>query len=183
MAREWDLRAIGEYMVYGNAASPRTAFAAIRSLPPGCLMEVATDAVAPAPEIRRYWRFTPRPDPRLDAGAWLEEVDAILREAVRLRMIADVPLGAFLSGGVDSSLVVAHMARLAPGRVRTFAIGFQEAGWDESPYARAVADHLGTEHTTEIVTPDAVAVLPALVEAFDEPFADPSAIPTWYVSG
>jgi asparagine synthase (glutamine-hydrolysing) len=182
VSREWDPRAIGEFMIYGNAVGPRTAFASVRSLPPGCLLEVDTGAAVPRPEIRRYWRFTPRPDPRLDAGAWLEEVDAVLREAVRLRMIADVPLGAFLSGGVDSSLVVAQMARLAPGRVRTFCIGFEEAGWDESPWALAVAEHLGTEHTTEVVTPDAAAVLPELVECFDEPFADPSAIPTWYVS-
>ncbi len=183
VSREWDLRAFGEYMVYGNAASPRTAFAAVRSLPPGCLAEVATDAVpSPSLEVRRSWRFTPQPDPRLDAGGWLEEVDAVLREAVRLRMIADVPLGAFLSGGVDSSLVVAQMARLAPGRVKTFCVGFEEAGWDEAPYARAVARHLGTDHTEEVVSPDAASVLPELIAAFDEPFADPSAIPTWYVS-
>jgi asparagine synthase (glutamine-hydrolysing) len=182
VGRELDLAALGEAMVYGSVAEPRTAYAAVRALPPGSLMLVDAAAARPQPEIRRWWRFEPRPEPGLDIEEWLDAVDAELREAVRLRMIADVPLGAFLSGGIDSSLVVAHMARLAPGRVETFAIGFDEPGWDESGHAAEVARHLGTEHRMERVTPDAAAVLPELVECYDEPFADPSAIPTWYVS-
>ena len=182
VSRELDLRAAGEFMVYGNTAGHRTIFGAIRRLDPGELMVVETRSAPLAPRIERYFAPDPAVDPRLDERQWLDELDREIAEAVRLRLIADVPLGAFLSGGIDSSLVVAHMARLSPGRVKTFCIGFRETGWDESRHAQAVADHLGTEHATEFVTPDAAAMLPELVSTFDEPFADPSAIPTWYVA-
>jgi asparagine synthase (glutamine-hydrolysing) len=182
VSRRHDLRAAGEYMVYGNVAGTRTIYGGIRRLDPGELMVLETRAAEFAPRIERYFAPDPAPDPRLDEREWLEAVDREIAEAVRLRLIADVPLGAFLSGGIDSSLVVAHMARLIPGKVKTFCIGFRETGWDESRHAQAVADHLGTEHTTEFVTADAAAMLPELVDTFDEPFADPSAIPTWYVA-
>ncbi len=181
-----DLRAAGEYMVYGNVAGPRTIYSGIRRLDPGEMMVIDTRAERISPRIERYFTPDPQPDPKLESRAdereWLDAVDREIAEAVRLRLIADVPLGAFLSGGIDSSLVVAHMARLAPGKVKTFCIGFRETGWDESRHAQAVADHLGTDHQTEFVTPDAAAMLPELVATFDEPFADPSAIPTWYVA-
>jgi asparagine synthase (glutamine-hydrolysing) len=101
---------------------------------------------------------------------------------VRLRLIADVPLGAFLSGGVDSSAVVATMARVGAGRVKTFSIGFADKAYDETRYARVIAERYGTEHEEFVVEPDAAAILPRLVWHYGEPFADPSAIPTWYVS-
>jgi len=110
------------------------------------------------------------------------ELVAHLEEAVHLRMISDVPLGAFLSGGVDSSAVVAMMARAGAGRVKTFSIGFPAKEYDETRYARMVAERYGTEHEEFIVEPDAVAILPKLVWHYGEPFADPSAIPTYYVS-
>jgi asparagine synthase (glutamine-hydrolysing) len=182
ISRAHDRRAAGEYMVYGNVAGTRTIYAGIRRLDPGELMVVETRAERFVPRIERYFAPDPAADPRLDEREWLDAVDREIAEAVRLRLIADVPLGAFLSGGIDSSLVVAHMARLVPGKVKTFCIGFRETGWDESRHAQAVADHLGTEHTTEFVTADAAAMLPELVSTFDEPFADPSAIPTWYVA-
>ncbi len=182
ISREHDLRAAGEYMVYGNVAGARTIYGAIRRLDPGEWMRVETRGAQIATRIERYFAPDPTPDPRLDEREWLDAVDSEIAEAVRLRLVSDVPLGAFLSGGIDSSLVVAHMARLSPGKVKTFCIGFRETGWDESRHAEAVADHLGTEHSTEFVTPDAAAMLPELVATFDEPFADPSAIPTWYVA-
>src|SRR4029079_491747 len=111
-----------------------------------------------------------------------DELLAHLEEAVRLRMIADVPLGAFLSGGVDSSSVFAMRARAGSGPVKTFSIGFPAKEYDETRYARIVADRYGTEHEELVVEPDAASVLPQLVWHYGEPFADPSAIPTWYVS-
>ncbi|MGE5838269.1 MAG: asparagine synthetase B family protein, partial [Acidobacteriota bacterium] len=105
----------------------------------------------------------------------------VLAEAVRLHLLSDVPVGAFLSGGVDSSIVVGLMAEAAP-KVTTFCIGFDEPEYDELPYARAVARHFGTEHHEFVVRPDAVSILDSLIGHFDEPFADSSAIPTWYVS-
>ncbi len=182
VSRELDPAAFGEHMVYGNVVGERTAFRAIRRLAPGTSLLLATGTRQLVPRLERYWRFTPQPDSKLDRAALLDELDATISEAVRLRLISDVPLGAFLSGGIDSSLIVAHMVRHSSAPVETFCVGFHEAGWDESAAAQAVADHLGTRHHLEWVTPDAVAVLPQLVRAFDEPFADPSAIPTWYVS-
>src|SRR5262249_57098019 len=102
--------------------------------------------------------------------------------AVRLHLIADVPVGAFLSGGLDSSVVVASTARTARAPMRTFSIGFREESFSELPYARLVAERFGTRHTEEVVTPDAVSLLDELALFFDEPFADPSALPTFLVS-
>ena len=110
------------------------------------------------------------------------ELVAHLEEAVRLRLVSDVPLGAFLSGGIDSSAVVAMMARAGGGRVKTFSIGFAAKEYDETRYARMVAQRYGTDHEELVVEPDAVAVLPRLVWHYGEPFADPSAVPTWYVA-
>jgi asparagine synthase (glutamine-hydrolysing) len=182
VSRGLDLAAVGEYMAYGNVAGERSVYRHVRRLPPGCALTLETANGSGPPSIAPYWDFRPRPRAALDEEEWLDRLDSTLAESVRLRMIADVPLGAFLSGGVDSSLVVSHMARLAPGRVETFCIGFEEAGWDESSHAAAVADFLGTDHRLERVTPDAAAILPELVAAYDEPFADPSAVPTYYVA-
>lgn len=180
--RTLDHRAAAEFMIYGNTVGEGSIYRGVRRLLPGHHLRIATDDPELAPSIERYWRFEPRPEPALDEAEWLDEVDRTLAESVRLRMIADVPLGAFLSGGIDSSLIVAHMARLSPGRVKTFCIGFEEPGWDESAHAQRVADFLGTEHRLETVRPDALNVLPELVRCYDEPFGDPSAIPTYYVA-
>ncbi len=111
-----------------------------------------------------------------------EELVALLDEAVRIRMISDVPIGAFLSGGVDSSAVVAMMASQSSSRVKTFCIGFDEVNYDERAYARMVADRYDTDHHEMVVRPDALAILPLLIWHYNEPFADPSAIPTYYVA-
>jgi asparagine synthase (glutamine-hydrolysing) len=132
----------------------------------------------------RYWELpSPQPARTLPSPAALQaELVAHLEEAVRLRLMADVPLGAFLSGGVDSSSIVAMMARAGAGRVKTFSIGFNDKNYDERRYARMIAERYGTEHEEFVVEPDAVAVLPKLVWHYGEPFADPSAVPTYYVS-
>jgi asparagine synthase (glutamine-hydrolysing) len=125
-----------------------------------------------------------RNDPAPDETEAVERLDALLRDSIRLRMIADVPLGAFLSGGVDSSIVVASMREVTGGRITTFSIGFEAtaAAWDERPYARQVAERFGTEHHEEILEPKAAELAPLIVRWFDEPFADSSAIATYAVS-
>ena len=181
ISRELDPAGMGEAMVWGHTSGERTAYLEIRRLLPGHSLTLAVDGPRDL-RIVPYWSFEPRPDPDLDPQAWLEELDATISEAVRLRLIADVPLGAFLSGGIDSSLIVAHMVRHAGGSVKSFAVGFSEGDYDESCHAAAVAEVLGTEHRGERVTPDAIAVLPHLVAAYDEPYGDASAIPTYYLS-
>jgi asparagine synthase (glutamine-hydrolysing) len=186
MRREPDLGAIDDYLTLRYVPSPETAFVGVSRLPPAHYLVVEADADGSCrkSEPVRYWELpepcaagaVPKPE------ALHEELLAHLDEAVRLRMIADVPLGAFLSGGVDSSAVVAMMARAGMGRVKTFSIGFLAKEYDETRYARIVAERYGTEHEEFVVEPDAVSVLPQLVWHYGEPFADPSAIPTWYVS-
>ena len=186
MPREPDLGAIDDYLTLQYVPSPETAFVGVKRLPPAHYLIVEADGAGGWSEAEpvRYWEL---PEPRT-AGplprpeALHEELLAHVDEAVRLRMIADVPLGAFLSGGVDSSAVVAMMARAGSGPVKTFSIGFPAKEYDETRYARIVAKRYGTEHEEFVVEPDAVAVLPQLVWHYGEPFADPSAIPTWYVS-
>ena len=181
-----NLGAIDAYLTWQYVPTPDTAFAGVQRLPPAHYMIVGADGAGRwhEPELVRYWQL---PAPRAAHAAarpaeLRRELVHHLEEAVRLRMIADVPLGAFLSGGVDSSAVVAMMARAGAGRVKTFSIGFPEKQFDETRYARMVAERYATEHEEFIVEPDAVAILPRLVWHYGEPFADPSAIPTWYVS-
>jgi asparagine synthase (glutamine-hydrolysing) len=186
MARIPDLGAIDHYLTLQYVPAQETAFAGIKRLPPAHYLVVGADADGrwQEPELVRYWELPEPQTARAPArpAELQRELVAHLEEAVRLRMIADVPLGAFLSGGVDSSSVVAMMARAGAGPVRTFSIGFPEKEYDETRYARMVARRYGTEHEEFIVEPDAVAILPQLVWHFGEPFADPSAIPTYYVS-
>ncbi len=181
IARRPNLAAIDQYLTLQYVPTPDTAFAGIHRVPPAHYLIVGPDA---APELVRYWELPEQRAARtLPSPAELQrELVAHLEEAVRLRLIADVPLGAFLSGGVDSSAVVAMMARVGGGRVKTFSIGFPAREYDETRYARMVAERYGTEHEEFIVEPDAVAILPKLVWHYGEPFADPSAIPTYYVS-
>ena len=119
---------------------------------------------------------------RSSDGEAIDELRALLRESVELHLESDVPLGAFLSGGIDSSTVVAQMARLVPGRVKTFSIGFEEASHNEAPHAAQVAREIGTEHTELIVRPDADSLVDSVITGFDEPFGDSSALPTFLVS-
>jgi asparagine synthase (glutamine-hydrolysing) len=186
LSRRADLSAIDSYLTFGYVAAPQTAFAGIRKLPAAhyLVLDALPDGSLGEPELVRYWRLPgPRGARRHRPAAELRrELVAQLEEAVRLRLISDVPLGAFLSGGVDSSAVVATMARVGGGRVKTFSIGFSAKEYDETRYARMVAERYGTDHEELVVEPDAIAVLPQLIWHYGEPFADPSAIPTYYVS-
>jgi asparagine synthase (glutamine-hydrolysing) len=186
LPRTADLSAVDDYLTLAYVPAPQTAFVGIRKVPAAhyLVIDARGDGSLAEPEPTRYWRL---PEPRAvrrrrRAADLRRELVAHLEEAVRLRLISDVPLGAFLSGGVDSSAVVAMMARVGAGTVKTFSIGFAAKEYDETRYARMVAERYGTEHEEFVVEPDAVAVLPRLVWHYGEPFADPSAIPTYYVS-
>jgi asparagine synthase (glutamine-hydrolysing) len=171
--------AIVNYLAYGYTPDPDTMFKGIAKLPPGHTLSWQDGAAT----VRQYWDLNFQPDqPARKDAFYLDEVDRLLHEAVKIRLVSDVPLGAFLSGGIDSSLVVAMMARQMGEPVKTFSIGFDDDRYNELPYARMVAKRYGTDHHEEIVKPDAEEVLSDLIRVFDEPFADSSAIPTYYVS-
>jgi asparagine synthase (glutamine-hydrolysing) len=185
IAREPNLVAIDRYLSLGYVPAPQTAFSGIHKLPAAhyLVLQARPAGSLDKPELTRYWRLPePRALRRRSAAELQHELVTLLEEAVRLRLISDVPLGAFLSGGVDSSAVVAMMARVGGGTVKTFSIGFSAKEYDETRYARMVAQRYATDHREFVVEPDAVAVLPRLVWHYGEPFADPSAIPTYYVS-
>jgi asparagine synthase (glutamine-hydrolysing) len=186
-AGEIDRDAVALYMRHGYVPSPHCIYKGLQKLPAGSMLTL--NSVEGAPEIRRYWSaealaLEGRKSPVQGSEAeGIEELHQLLLRAVRLRMIADVPLGAFLSGGVDSSTVVALMQAQSERPVKTFTIGFHEDGYNEAVDARKVAEHLGTEHTELYLTPkDAQDVVPLLPEMYDEPFADASQIPTFLVS-
>jgi asparagine synthase (glutamine-hydrolysing) len=180
LPRELDWSALQSYLTFRYVPSPATIFRAIRKLPPASYL--ALDLDRGELEVRRYWDLRFAPDERCSDTEWLEELRWHLREAVRSHLVSDVPIGAFLSGGMDSATVVALMAQATPTPIRTFSIGFNETGFDELAYARLVAARYGTEHYEFVVKPDALEALPRLVWQFDEPFADASALPTYYVS-
>jgi asparagine synthase (glutamine-hydrolysing) len=178
--RELDRDALGEYLTYHYVPAPRTIFASVRKLPPASTLVLPLDGGAP--EISRYWRLRFAPESGIAEGEWIERLGAELSDAVRSHMVSDVPIGAFLSGGMDSSTVVALMAEVSPTPIRTFSIGFDEADFDELRFARQVAARYGTDHYELVVKPSALDVLPKLAWHLDEPFADSSAIPTYYVA-
>ena len=184
-AAEVDRGALASLLRVSCIPAPRTIWRDVFKLPPGAMLTV-TDPAQELPEPRRYWRLedvAAVPRRSLGIAEAGDELEALLRTAVRDRLVSDVPLGAFLSGGVDSSTVVALMAAEASKSPRTFSIGFEAAGFDEAPHARAVAQHLGTDHTELYVSAaDALAVIPRMGELSDEPFADSSLIPTYLVS-
>jgi len=189
--RELDPAALDEYLTYGYIPAPGTAFRNVFKLPPAHFLtlelpepEEEGGVGAVDPKVEPYWRleYTPKLDLDEDEDEAAEALLEILTEAVRLRLIADVPLGALLSGGVDSSVVVALMSRLSDRPVKTFSIGFDEKAFNELPYARLVARRYGTDHHELIVRARALDVLPTLVRHYGEPFADSSAVPSFQVA-
>ena len=171
--------AIAQYLTFGYVPETHCIFEGVRKLPPGHRL---TWEPGGAVRTERYW--SPLRDEREDIsdGEAIDALRALLRESVELHLESDVPLGAFLSGGIDSSTVVAQMARLVPGRVKTFSIGFDEASHNEAPHAALVAREIGTDHTELIVRPDADSLVDSVITGFDEPFGDSSALPTFLVS-
>jgi asparagine synthase (glutamine-hydrolysing) len=178
VSREVDYEALDDYMSFLCVPAPKTAFRSIRKLEPGHWLRWKDGAI----ETRRYWRPDFTQKIKISEEEAIEETTRLLRESTSLRMISEVPLGAFLSGGVDSSTVVALMAAESSRPVKTFSIGFEEEDYSELKYARLVAEHVGAEHNEFTVRPNALEVLPTLVEHYGEPYADSSAIPTFYVA-
>jgi asparagine synthase (glutamine-hydrolysing) len=175
---EADPRAIAHYLTFQYVPAPLSAFRGVRKLPPAHSLLIRNGQV----EERRYWDLHYQPKRAWTDGDAIAALREKLEEAVRIRLISDVPLGAFLSGGIDSGTIVALMAKVSGGRVKTFSIGFEEQEYNELPYARQVAERYGTEHHEFIVRPSALEILPKLVWHYNEPFADSSAIPTFYLS-
>lgn len=177
--REWRPDAIDAYLTLLYIPAPATIYKGIHKLEPGHVLVAENGGV----RISRYWdlAFTGDGNPARE-DEYLEELDALLAESVALRQIADVPLGAFLSGGIDSSAVAAYMVQTSGRPPITISVGFDHAAYDELSHARRVAEHLGCEFHPRTVTPDIVSLLPKLAWHFDEPFADSSAVPTYYVS-
>jgi asparagine synthase (glutamine-hydrolysing) len=176
--RAISLEAVDEYLSFGAVPAPRTIYQQVHQLPPASYLVWEGGRVRTA----EYWDVAYSQGPARSADEWLEEFEGIMEEAVRLRLISEVPLGAFLSGGVDSSAVVGTMSAASPRPVVTTTVTFGERAFDEAPHARAVAQALGTDHREVIVAPRALDILPTVVWHLDEPFADPSAIPTYYVA-
>ncbi len=176
----WDLDpgAIDEYLTFQYVPHPNTIYRGVRKLPPAHYAVFKDDHL----ELNCYWNLDPAHETPIREHEAIEVVRERLTDAVRLRLQAEVPLGAFLSGGIDSSIIVALAQSLRSDPIRTFSIGFSVADYDETAYAARVAQHLGTQHTRFEVTPDAVDVLHKLVWHYDEPFGDSSAVPTWYLS-
>jgi asparagine synthase (glutamine-hydrolysing) len=177
--RDLDPEAVGQYMAFGYVPDPRSIFPGVFKLPPGHLL---TWSRATGIRVERYWSPACAENSTIDPREAVEETRRLIDESVSMHLVAEVPLGAFLSGGIDSSGVVATMARLMDQPVRTFSIGFREREFDESAHAASVANALGTQHTQLIVRPDADLMFEEIVRALDEPFADTSALPTFLVS-
>ncbi len=179
VSREIDRAALDQYLTFEHIPSPSSIFKDVRKLPPGSLL-VHQDGHT---SIRRYWDMSPAQSenerPRSEES-YRQELIHTLREAVRKELISDVPLGVFLSGGIDSSAVAALMCELAPGSVNSFSVAFEDPSFDESSYARQVADLLGMQHYEAVLTPDMMLnLIPNIAEILDEPLGDSSIIPTY----
>lgn len=177
--RDVDPRAVDSFLTYGYVPAPASIFRGVRKLPPAHTL-VLEDGEA---TLRRYWRLDYATKLTVsDPRELVQPIRDQVRAATERRMVADVPVGAFLSGGIDSSAVVAAMAEVSSGPVKTFSIGFESEAFDELQYARRIAKQFGTDHHEFVVRPDAVEMVPKIVTQYGEPFADASAIPSFYLS-
>jgi asparagine synthase (glutamine-hydrolysing) len=178
VSRELDLEGVSRYLAFDYVPDPHTMIRGVHKLPPGHLLS----ATGPDPEVFRYWDIPYAPEPEVNTEDWCGEIRRRLDEAVRLRLVSDVSLGCFMSGGIDSTAIAATAARLHPG-IRTFSVGYAERRFDERPFARLAAERLGTQHEELLVTSeDARALLPDLGALLDEPIADMSFLPLHLLS-
>ena len=180
LPREADPVAISHFLTYQYVPAPWAAVKGVHKLPPAHLL-VRDEA---GTRVQRYWSLTYASVGATapDDSVLVEQLRERLLDAVKVRMVSERPLGAFLSGGLDSSAVVAAMHQVGVSDIRTFSIGFEEESHNELPYARRVAEHYGTKHEELVVRPDALDIIPRLARFFDEPYADSSAIPSWYLA-
>jgi asparagine synthase (glutamine-hydrolysing) len=178
VSRDVDLQALSDYFSFLYVPAPKSIFKSIRKILPGHYLTLTSRGLRET----QYWDLSFAQVDELTEKQWADKLLDGLQEAVRVRLISEVPLGAFLSGGVDSSSVVAMMQKVIEGPVITSSIGFDEKEFDELPYARSVASRFATTHYEQVVRPDALAVVEKLAWHYDEPFADSSAVPTYYVS-
>ena len=176
--RKLNAQSISDFLSGSYIPDPSTIYEDVFRLPAGHSAVVSWSGI----RIRQYWSLSEQLSDRPDFERSVEQVRALSAEAVAMRLVSEVPLGGFLSGGVDSSAVVAYMAMGAPDRVKTFSIGFTEARFDELEYARMIVEQYKTEHHEKVVTTDVHDVIDELIESYDEPFGDPSAIPTLYLA-
>lgn len=176
--REVDLQSIADFLTFQYVPSPQSIWKQVRKVPPGHQLLCDASGV----RVERYWSLPVECDPTPSPEEAVERLRELLEESVRIRLMSDVPLGAFLSGGIDSSVVVALMAKASSTPVKTFSIGFEEENFSELAHARRVAEHLGTDHHELVVKPRALELMPTLVWGMDEPFSDASMIPTFHVS-
>lgn len=173
-------RAVHDFFSFGHIRTPRSIYAQVRTLPPGHVLTIGADG---PPVVTAFWRPRYRSVPARSDAEWIDTFRTRWLETVERHMLADVEVGAFLSGGIDSAAVAAAMTRIGGAGVRTFTIGFPIDRYNEAPAAEAVARHLGCRHTTRMIDLEAAReILPAVQRCYGEPFADPSAVPTWYVS-
>lgn len=179
--RRLDICALDSYFAYGYITGNRSIYNSIKKLEPAHYF-ILKPFESSYINIQRYWNINFEPDYSKTEQGWEELIREILLESINMRLMSDVPLGAFLSGGIDSSAVVANMSKSSTQPVKTFSIGFKEEKYNELQYAKLVAKKYKTEHHEMIVEPESIELLPKLVKAYDEPFADSSAIPTYYVS-
>ncbi len=175
---EVDPAAIDEYLTYQYIPHPGTIFKGVNKLSPGHFATFSGGNL----RVQRYWNYDPQYQATLSHDEAVQRVQHLLEDSVRIRMQSDVPLGAFLSGGIDSSLIVALAQRNSDRPIQTFSIGFPDKDFDETAYAAEVARFVGTDHTRFEVTPDGVSIIDKLAWHYDEPFGDSSAVPTWYLS-
>src|SRR6185295_12328159 len=178
LPRDLDVDALDHYLSFLYTPRDGSIFKSVRKLPPGHLLLWQNGK----PTVEQYWQLPAAETYSGSEADAVRDLRTVLCDAVRSHLISDVPLGAFLSGGVDSSLVVGLMTETSGARVKTYSIGFDEPAFDALEHARRFARHFGTDHHELVVEPDGVRILDQLVSHFDEPFADSSAIPTWYVS-
>ncbi|HMO33783.1 MAG TPA: asparagine synthase (glutamine-hydrolyzing) [Saprospiraceae bacterium] len=175
-----DTEALNLYLQLQYIPAPFTIYKEAKKLPPAHWMRVGFNGAIL--EMRRYWKWSFHESEAKTEAEWMEGLEAVIKESVNAHLVSDVPFGAFLSGGIDSSVIVSYMAQHMQVPVKTFSIGFENEDFNELQYAETVAKRWGTEHFTEVVEPDALGILPQLVRHYGEPFGDSSAIPTWYVS-
>ncbi|NQU73226.1 MAG: asparagine synthase (glutamine-hydrolyzing) [Candidatus Omnitrophica bacterium] len=178
ISRDIDLSSIDDFLNYQYIPAPFTIFKEVKKLPPAHFLIWEKGKV----RIDRYWNLDYSEKLNLREEEYCERILSLLKEATKIRLISDVPLGAFLSGGIDSSAVVGIMAQLMDRPVKTFSIGFENKSFNETPYAKLVSERFGTEHKEFIVKPNALEILPKLILHFGEPYGDSSAIPTYYLS-